>query len=107
MLIKVNKDRILDVKEEHLIVKDKMLYNTKTKEYEGVDGDIASFEFEEDGRTVCFSGSVESYTCDDKVCIRGCNEPYLAPKKKITHISVVDDESGISDEEKGLRLINE
>lgn len=89
MFIKVNNEYILEIKEDNLIVQDKKLYNKLTKEYEGVSGDIASFDYNNGKNIVDFKGTIDTYTNGDTIPIRGGKEPYKAKKKHITHISVV------------------
>ncbi len=72
MYIEVDNCKVINVVEKCLIVKDKRLYNTVTKQFEGVEGD---------GVTICYlnavgekcwvSGTVEGYTCNRRVKLRG------------------------------------
>lgn len=72
MVIETSNSVKLDVKEDYLVVKDKKLYNTKTKKYEGLDGDIVSFL----NGNMLTKGTVDGYTCGNKVKLRGVDKPY-------------------------------
>ena len=79
MKIEVNKNLVLDIKEEHLIIKNNKLYNTITKQVEGVDGDIVTFPIlNEKGTKTLVRGTVDGYTCGNMVKLRGVEKPYSA-----------------------------
>ena len=93
MIIEVNKEYKIEVKEDYFIVKDKKLYNTRTKEFEGVEGDIVEFSFTaENGKPSGYRGYVDGYTTDKYVKIRGIEKVHTnILSKKIEHISIVTD----------------
>ena len=91
MFIKINNEYILEITDKNLIVQDKKLYNKDTKLYEGVSGDIVSFDLDRDGKTWSFRAPIDTYTCGTRIPIYGTKEPYHADKKTITHISVVSE----------------
>ena len=72
MVIETSNSVKLDIKEDYLVVKDKKLYNTKTKKYEGLDGDIVSFM----NGNMLTKGTVDGYTCGNKVKLRGVDKPF-------------------------------
>lgn len=93
MIIEVNKDYKIEIKEDYLVVKDKKLYNTKTKEFEGVEGDIIEFKFSTGGgKELGYRGYVDGYTSDKFVKIRGVDKVHTnIVSKKVEHISSVTD----------------
>lgn len=98
MVIEINRDKKVEVNEDFLIVKNKRLYNTKTKSFEGIDGDIISFEYEKDGHGVLFSGVVNGYTCDNTIYVRGVEKPFEKIKnKKIDHVSSITNENVVNE----------
>ena len=100
MTIKVNGDYVFDVAEKTLIVKDGKLYNTETKSFEGVEGDLVEFErIDENGRTMVVRGTVDGYTCGNKVKLRGIDTVYNVKSKKVTNISSVNDEYVVIEQE--------
>ncbi len=101
MFIKINNEYILEVTDKNLIVQDKKLYNKDTKLYEGVSGDIVSFDLNKDGKIWSFRAPIDTYTCGTRIPIYGTQEPYHAEKKTITHISVV---SEYIDDKKELQI---
>ena len=100
MIIIINNEKVLTVNESFLVVKDKKLYNTKTKEYEGVDGDIVSFERNNGHRVIITRGTVDGYTCGNNIKLNGVSEPFTDCKKiHYEHISVVTLKEGVTEEE--------
>ena len=95
MEIKVN-GRWITVNEPYLHVRDNRLYNTKTKEEEGVDGDIVEFkEKREDGRTWIVKGDVDGYTNGKEIRLKFHDDVYKEPKTKIVeHIYMITDVKG-------------
>lgn len=93
MQIKVNDKYEFEVTQEDLTVKDKKLYNTHTKIFEGIDGDIVEFIREENGHKVLIRGTVDGYTHFGTVKIQGCEEVYKTDPYaiKIEHMSVVEE----------------
>ena len=106
MVIKVNTDIEINITETYLIVKDKKLYNTITKKYEGVEGDIVSFDYiKEDGKKGGYKGYVDGYTNGEKVKIRGINQVFTQiGDKSVEHISSVTSYSDVTDEEKDILI---
>lgn len=93
MRIKVNDTHEFEIEEQNLFVKDKKLYNSDTKQFEGVEGDIVEFIHNEDGRKVLLRGTVDKYTNSGVVKIRGREETYKTDptKMKMEHLSVVEE----------------
>jgi len=106
MIIKVNTDIEINITETYLIVKDKKLYNTVTKKYEGVEGDIVSFNYiKEDGRKSGYKGYVDGYTNGENIKIRGINQVFTQiGDKNVEHISSVTSYSDITDEERDILI---
>ena len=106
MVIKVNTDIEINITETYLIVKDKKLYNTITKKYEGVEGDIVSFDYiKEDGKKSGYKGYVDGYTNGENVKIRGINQIFTQiGNKSVEHISNVTSYSDVTDEEKDILI---
>ena len=106
MIIKVNTDIEINITETYLIVKDNKLYNTITKKYEGVEGDIVRFDYiKEDGKKSGYKGYVDGYTNGKKVKIRGINQVFTqVGEKSIEHISSVTSYSDVTDEEKDILI---
>ena len=106
MIIKVNTDIEINITETYLIVKDKKLYNTVTKKYEGVEGDIVSFNYiKEDGRKSGYKGYVDGYTNGEKVKIRGIDQVFTQiGDKSVEHISNVTSYSDVTSEEKDILI---
>ena len=88
MKIKVNSN-IYNVSEKELTVKNNRLYNTKTKEYEGVEGDLIYLKYEKDGKIHHIGGSVGGYTCGNHAVIRPNLEYNEVKEKKIEHLMPV------------------
>lgn len=100
MTIKVNGDYVFDVTEKSLVVKDGKLYNTETKSFEGVEGDLVEFErIDENGRIMVVRGTVDGYTCGNKVKLRGVDTIYDVKSKKVTNISSIKDEYIVVEQE--------
>jgi len=92
MKIKINSStNIVNVPEPFLEVKDKRLYNTVTKQYEGLDGDIATFLMKhEDGKTYEHRGTIDGYTCSGRIKFRGNDTVYTNVSGiHIDHVSVI------------------
>jgi len=106
MIIKVNTDIEINITETYLIVKDKKLYNTITKKYEGVEGDIVSFDYiKKDGKKSGYKGYVDGYTNGEKVKIRGINQVFTQiGNKSVEHISSITSYSDVTDEEKDILI---
>ena len=109
MVVKINGDYEVRIKEEELVVKDKKLYNLKTKKYEAADGDIVEFITEKDGVRRWHRGYVDGYTYGDRIPFRGVDgsEYHNITYKKIEHISTVSDLEGLSFEQKELQAATE
>lgn len=103
MTVKINNELQIDITEDCLIVKDGKLFNTKTKEYEGVEGDIIEFITAADGVRVWHRGIVEGYTYCEKIKLRGKDTSKYenVTKKLIEHISnvVCNEDENFDDEE--------
>jgi len=92
MIIEINKEYKIDVKEDYLTVNDKRLYNTNTKQFEGIDGDIIHFEITKNGSKYIVSGMVEGYTCGGNIKLRGSEKEYSnAENIRIDKISSITD----------------
>lgn len=88
MVAIINGEEEIVIPEPYLIIEKQRLYNTKTKQYEGIDGDIVSFTH----KNTNLSGMVEGYTHGAYVKIRGVEKPFIdAEKKEITHISTIEE----------------
>ena len=106
MVIEVNGGRKINVSEEHLIVKDKKLYNTKTKKFEGVDGDIIEFVQGENGKKMSVRGTVDGYTCGTRIKLKGVPEYEGGEitEVKVEHLATVSYEDSVSAEERELDI---
>lgn len=105
MIIEINKDYKIEVKEDYLIVKDRKLYNTKTKSFMGIEGDIVSFSYDKNGIKGGFRGYVDGYTNGTTVKIRGIGEVYtVTGEMKIEHISSITGSEDGLDLDKELEL---
>jgi hypothetical protein len=77
LVVKLENGTLLNIEEENIVVKDKKLYNTKTKQFEGVDGDRVYFTTFLSGGTKCItSGNVEGYTNEKRIKLRGALKTY-------------------------------
>lgn len=105
MKIIVNGDYTFEVPNT-LIVKDKKLYNTETKEYEGVEGDIVALVEEVDGKLKrVVRGSVDGFTHGSYAKIRGVDTPYKNVKaKEIDHVSTVKEADSLDELEKIMEV---
>lgn len=83
MTIKTNIGKEIEIAESYMTVKDKKLYNSNTKSYEGIDGDRISFETSENGNKMVVTGTVDGYTHDGLIKIRGISEPFKIGEKFI------------------------
>ena len=109
MVVKINGDYEVRIKEEDIIVKDKKLYNLTTKKFEAADGDIVEFITEKDGVRRWHRGYVDGYTYGDRIPFRGvfgCDYHNIT-YKKIEHISSVSDPDGLTFEQKELQAATE
>jgi len=90
-----------------LVIKDKRLYNTVTKEYEAIDGDGITFCYlNQIGEKCWASGVVEGYTCDRRIKLRGVGGLYavaVGTKKVINNLATITD----SDCEEEVEEVNE
>ena len=94
MVIEINGSRKVEVSEPYLVVDEnsKRLYNKKSKETEGIDGDIVSFIIEGGEHPMRMKGPVDGYTCGKTVKIRGVDKLFENVKEKIIdHVSVITD----------------
>lgn len=95
MKIEVNKNLVLDIKEEHLIIKNNKLYNNVTKQYEAIDGDIVTFyAATSNGGKSWARGYVEGYTCDKRIKLRGVDKTYTLAEGCL---KIIDSISRITD----------
>jgi hypothetical protein len=77
LVLKLNNGEFLNIEEDYLVVKDNKLYNTKTKRFEGVDGDHVYFTTFLSGGTKCItSGTVDGYTNENRIKLRGAMKTY-------------------------------
>lgn len=98
MRIEINKSKNIEVNESFLIVKDNKLYNTETKKFEGLDGDIIQFHIiTNNGTKSWVRGSVDGYTCGNIIKLRGVDKPYTADSvgtiERVSKITDYQDES--------------
>jgi len=102
MKIEINNSKVIEVEEKHLIVKNGRLYNSTTKQYEGIEGDRVTFFTITDLGSKCYtSGTVDGYTCDNRVKLRGVEKPYTIGEgclKTVEHLSRITNSD--SEEEK-------
>ena len=101
MRIEINNEREIDISEQNLIVKDKKLFNTSTKSFEGLDGDVVTFI----NGNMKISGTVDGYTHNGIIKIRGVEKPYvdISEITSIDHISVI---TASEDESKTVVIAN-
>ena len=90
MKIKTDSGLVIDIKEKNLIVKNKRLYNTETKCYEGVDGDYAKFTHTKGIQPILISGPIDGYTNGSNVKLRRSELCTNAKDVKIEHIYGVE-----------------
>ena len=104
MIIVVNGgDYKFRVNEDYLEVKNERLYNTKTRSYEGIEGDIISFNYDNDGVKGGYKGYVDGYTNGVTARIRGIDKTFnVVGPISVTHISRVSDVEDPIDLEKEL-----
>ena len=109
MVVKINGDYEVRIKEEDIVVKDKKLYNLTAKKYEAADGDIVEFITEKDGVRTWHRGYVDGYTYGDRIPFRGVDgcDYHNITYKKIEHISSVSDPDGLTFEQKELQAATE
>ena len=99
MIIEVNGgDYRFDVKEDYLIVKNERLFNTKTKKFEGIEGDIISFNYDNGDIKGGYKGYTEGYTNGVTARIRGIDKTFnVVGEIKVEHISRISaSENGIN-----------
>jgi len=91
MKVLINDIKTITIDDPDIKVKDGKLYNSKTKLFEGVQGDTVWFLVEKNGTFVSTRGIVDGYTNDRKVKLMGKKEPYTTynEHKKIEHLSIV------------------
>ena len=103
MRIEINNSKTLTILEQNLIVKNHRLYNTVTNEYEALDGDKIQFcVISANGSKVWIGGTVEGYTCNRRIKLKGVNELYAAAQgvgKVIERCSTITDTDYIGEEE--------
>jgi hypothetical protein len=104
MVIVVNGgDYKFQVNEDYLEVKNERLYNTKTRSYEGIEGDIISFNYDNDGVKGGYKGYVDGYTNGVTARIRGIDKTFnVVGPISVTHISRISDVEDLIDLEKEL-----
>ena len=105
MFITINGGREIEIKEDFLIIKDNKLYNTRTKKREGLDGDIVSFVIDNGSHKTICRGTVDGYTCGNRIKIRGYQETFHDMTDiKFEHISVITKSNflNIEDEETAI-----
>ena len=96
-------DYKFQVNEDYLEVKNERLYNTKTRSYEGIEGDIISFNYDNDGVKGGYKGYVDGYTNGVTARIRGIDKTFnVVGPISVTHISRVSDVEDPIDLEKEL-----
>ena len=77
LVVKLDNGVLVSIKEDHFVVKDKKLYNAKTKQFEGVDGDRVYFTTFLCGGTKCItSGNVDEYTNEERIKLKGVKKTY-------------------------------
>lgn len=90
LILKTNTGYEIKVNEPELIVKDDKLYNKKTKSFEALEGDKICFVKNlENGYKVTTVGSVEGYTFNGHVKLRGVKEPYEVTGYSIEHVAKI------------------
>ena len=93
-------DYKFQVNEDYLTVKNERLYNTKTKSYEGIEGDIISFNYNNDGVKGGYKGYVDGYTNGVTARIRGIDKTFnVVGPISVTHISRISDVEDAGDME--------
>ena len=102
MKVEINNSKTLVIPEQNLIIKHNRLYNTVTKDYEAIDGDKIQFCIKTDkGIRTWISGTVEGYTCNRRIKLKGVNELYAAMEnigKVIERCSVITDTDYVGEE---------
>lgn len=78
MIIKTDTGVSIKINDKKFVVKNKKLYNTETKKFEGVDGDYVYFTtfMKLSGAKIITSGSVDGYTNGDKIKLKGVTKTY-------------------------------
>ena len=109
MVVKTSIGKLLDIPEGHLIIKDNRLFNTKTGEFEAVDGDIIEFITKTNDIKLWHRGFVDGYTNGNNIRLRGVatTEYSNIIHKDIEHISVVTYSDGMTFEQKELLAATE
>ena len=102
MIIEINNCLVLNVFEKCLIIKNGRLFNTNTNEYEAIEGDKITFCASTTSNSDCWvSGTVDGYTCNRRIKLRGVRELYaskMGTKKTIEHLSKITDSDCENDE---------
>lgn len=95
MVIEINDSLVLTVFEQCLTIKDGKLYNTNTEQFEAIDGDKVRFCITNNFGVDCWiSGTVDGYTCNRRIKLKGVRELYAikyGTKKIIEHNSKITD----------------
>ena len=95
MIIEVNNSKTYTVHEQCLIVINGKLLNNMTNKFEGVDGDKVTFyNLDKFGHKCWISGTVEGYTCNRRIKLKGVKELYACyngAEKTIDHSSTITD----------------
>jgi len=105
MFIEINGSREVEVTEDFLVVKDKTLFNNKTKQREGLDGDIVTFNRTSGPHQVWCRGTVDGYTCGNRIKLRGVEKIYDDVFNiKFEHLSTITKLESIDFEEQELLL---
>ena len=90
--IKTNFGHEIKIDKPNLIVKDDKLYNTDTKKFEGLDGDrICVNRTLENGQKMSSTGTVEGYTYNGAIKLRGVKEAYQSDSYAIEHVVKIKD----------------
>ena len=93
MKIMINNNKLLDVTEKCLVVKNNKLFNVSTNEYEAIDGDSVEFITQDNrGEQFVLRGTVKGYTCNRRIELKGSSCLYAMVNgtgKNITHLSSI------------------
>lgn len=77
MIVELDECKTIKIDDACIIVKNGRLFNTVTKQFEGVDGDRVTFYVNgENGNKCWISGTVDGYTCNRRVKLKGVNKLY-------------------------------
>ena len=109
MVIEVNGSKQIEITEDNLVIKNGRLFNNVTKQYEGIDGDRVTFLSLISPNSKCLtSGTVDGYTCGQRVKLSGVDVPYEAIEgstKEIEHISTITNTECVDKEDWEAALI--